>query len=301
MRRYGFQLLEEFVFVATVDPTVHNDTLHAFGVGQFWINSTMGTCFQCVDATDGAAVWTPTASSNAGIVWSGPWSSSITYAQNDAVSYNGGSYIALQPNLNVVPTTGAPNWGTLASPGGGLVWQGAWSSITPYIVNAVVSFDGGSYVALQDNTDIPPSTGEPYWDTIAASGGGGITWLGAWNSSTNYVANDAVSYLESSYVALESSQNITPDTGEPYWDLLAAGGGLTEAEADTLYRSIDSYIWTQGVAATTWTINHNLGTYPAVVILDSTGTVIETTIQYVNANTLLSISSYAFSGEAILT
>lgn len=143
--------------------------------------------------------------------------------------------------------------------------------------------------------------GGAIWTLLAGGGGGGgFNWRGTWSSVANYLANDVVSYGGGAYIALGSSLNQQPDISPSYWDLVVQGG-ISQAYADAHYRTKASYIWTQGVAATVWTIVHNLGTYPAVKILDSTGATQETDVTYPDANTVISTSVYPFSGEAILT
>ena len=51
-----------------------------------------------------------------GVNWRGSWSSTPTYARNDAVKYGGSSYIALKASHNVRPTT-TSTWAMLASAG----------------------------------------------------------------------------------------------------------------------------------------------------------------------------------------
>ena len=48
--------------VATVAPTVNNDTSEGYGVGSRWIDVTGNKEYVCLDETDGAAVWTETTS-----------------------------------------------------------------------------------------------------------------------------------------------------------------------------------------------------------------------------------------------
>jgi hypothetical protein len=54
-----------------------------------------------------------------GISWQGQWSSTASYAASEGVSYEGSSYIALTPSLNVAPGTSPSQWGLLASVGSG--------------------------------------------------------------------------------------------------------------------------------------------------------------------------------------
>ncbi len=52
-----------------------------------------------------------------GIIWRGEWSNSTAYAINDAVSYNGSSYIALMNNTNSDPEANPVIWNILARKG----------------------------------------------------------------------------------------------------------------------------------------------------------------------------------------
>ncbi len=65
-------------------------------------------------------------------------------------------------------------------------------------------------------------------ESLVSSGGGGggssITWRAAWNSSTTYAINDAVSRLGSAYIALAASTNIAPESDATKWGILASKG-----------------------------------------------------------------------------
>jgi hypothetical protein len=160
--------------------------------------------------------------------------------------------------------------------------------------------DQSTNTSYQCVTPLP--NGGALWIVLSAGGGGGsgFNWRGTWSSAANYLANDVVSYGGGAYIASGSNINQQPDISPSYWSLIVQGG-ISQAYADAHYRTKASDIWTQGVAATVWTITHNLGTYPAVTILDSAGTLIETDITWPDANTVVSTSAYPFSGEAILT
>lgn len=55
---------------------------------------------------------------DAGLVWRGAWSSATSYAVDDAVSYQGASYIAITANTNAAPTVGGDsNWDVLSAKG----------------------------------------------------------------------------------------------------------------------------------------------------------------------------------------
>ncbi len=55
------------------------------------------------------------------------------------------------------------------------------------------------------------------------------------------------------------------------------------------------------IAATSWVITHNLGYYPNVTVVDSTGTVCEGDLTYTNNNSLTLTFSEAITGTAYLS
>ena len=61
-----------------------------------------------------------------------------------------------------------------------------------------------------------------------------------------------------------------------------------------------SFIFTQGSASNTWTINHNLEKYPSVTVVDSANNVVIGDITYSNTNSLTVSFSSTFSGKAYI-
>jgi hypothetical protein len=61
-----------------------------------------------------------------------------------------------------------------------------------------------------------------------------------------------------------------------------------------------NYIHNQTVAASIWTVNHNLGKYPSVSIVDSANSVVVGEVDYTDINSLTVLFSGAFSGKAYL-
>lgn len=51
----------------------------------------------------------------------------------------------------------------------------------------------------------------------------GINWTGPWSSTSSYIKDDAVEYMGSSYIAIQSSVYQPPSGSPNYWQLLAAG------------------------------------------------------------------------------
>jgi hypothetical protein len=68
-------------------------------------------------------------------------------------------------------------------------------------------------------------------------GAKGLNWKGAWDATTNYVTDDAVSYVGSSWRALRDNANVTPVEGAD-WTIVAqkgddtSGGTVTEVTAN---------------------------------------------------------------------
>ena len=61
-----------------------------------------------------------------------------------------------------------------------------------------------------------------------------------------------------------------------------------------------SYEHLQAIPAATWTINHGLGRFPSVTVVDSAGSVVVGNIEYVSNNTVVLYFSAAFGGSAYL-
>jgi len=60
------------------------------------------------------------------------------------------------------------------------------------------------------------------------------------------------------------------------------------------------FVFSQITPSTVWTINHDLGRYPAVTLVDSAGDAMMTDYDYVDANTIIVTFSAATAGTAYL-
>lgn len=80
---------------------------------------------------------------------------------------NDGKFWSLNGTYGSPANTGTDSdWTELP---GGMVWQGLWSGLTPYVIRDAVSYQGSSYVCLVSNTgSIPGVSGD--WLLIAAKG-----------------------------------------------------------------------------------------------------------------------------------
>ena len=61
------------------------------------------------------------------------------------------------------------------------------------------------------------------------------------------------------------------------------------------------HVHTQGAASSVWTINHTLGGFPSVMVVDSARTVVTGEVSYINNLQIVVNFTSAFSGYAYLT
>jgi hypothetical protein len=93
-----------------------------------------------------------------------------------------------------------------------------------------------------------------------------VVWKGAYNAATDYIVNDAVSYLGSSYLCILATKGNLP-TNNTYWDKMASMG-------DPGVSGVSGALTTPFTAQTSVTVTHNFNAYPAVQVIDNTGKVI---------------------------
>ncbi len=197
----------------------------------------------------------------------GLWLPTNVYIPGDGITYNNAIYVCIVGNVNQAP----PNpifWAVV--PPSNIVWKGPWSNILNYNYGDGVSESGISYVCIQSHLNqMPPDVA--YWavytpptrsftlDVTATTaavaavttlprpehGGGVITWRGAWNSYTEYVLNDAVSYFGTSYVCAIPAGGSTPPLppnaywyiplpSDPIYPLLPKTGTYVATDADLI-------------------------------------------------------------------
>ena len=99
-------------------------------------------------------------------------------------------------------------------------FAGSWNSATEYELNDVVRYGGNVYVytnALATTGNLPTTTS--HWSLLVS----GFNFEGAWNSSTAYQINDAVTYGAKMYRALGVSTGSIPGVGNANWEIVADG------------------------------------------------------------------------------
>jgi hypothetical protein len=88
----------------------------------------------------------------------------------------------------------------------------------------------------------------------------------------------------------------TPEKGVDYF----TAADIEEIVAAVQTQVVVTYIHSQMSASAEWTINHNMGKYPSVAVVDSAGNAILGEVQYINENSLVVGFSAPFAGKAYL-
>ena len=83
-----------------------------------------------------------------------------------------------------------------------------------------------------------------------------------------------------------------PDTERLHLNKILQEIGTAVTTADKTYYHV------QGVAASTWVVDHNLNKYPSVNIIDSSGNDVVGDITYTSLNSVTLTFSAAFAGTA---
>lgn len=110
-------------------------------------------------------------------------------------------------------------------------------------------------------------------------------------------AVNVTSQTESKRVGVNSTARHDTLTGRnlPDQHPISAITGLQE-----ILNKLWTFTYEQGVASDTWTITHNLGRKPSVVVVDSADNVFYPAVQYIDLNTLVVTMNGATTGKAYL-
>lgn len=139
------------------------------------------------------------------MLFRGGYSSSVNYAVNDAVTYQGSSYISVAAvNHGNTPGTNSAYWNVLAAQGAAGV-QGAV---------------GATGATGPQGVPGPQGVQGP----AGATGAVGMNYRGAWGLGVNYQVNDGVSFDGTTYLALASNVGMEPDLSPAEWGVLAQKG-----------------------------------------------------------------------------
>jgi hypothetical protein len=148
--------------------------------------------------------------------WRQVYAPGTTYAINDAVSFNGSSFVSLQDNnLGNSPDISTTFWSLVAEKGA----VGATGAIGP---QGPIGFTGPVGPA-----GAAGATGATGAMGLQGPAGIGFNWRLAWAAGTAYATNDAVSFNGSAYVSLQDNNTgNSPDVSTTFWSLVAEKGAI---------------------------------------------------------------------------
>lgn len=152
----------------------------------------------------------------------GGYSPSGNFGRSDVVTYNGAYYISIAVdgtthyNAGHQPDISPSWWDKLTGPPGATGAAGATGATGATGPQGPAGATGPQ--GPQGATGATGATGPQ------GTAGGSTNWRQAWSINTLYAANDAVSYLGSSYISTAPGTGHQPDTSPSYWSLLAQGG-----------------------------------------------------------------------------
>lgn len=157
-----------------------------------------------------------------GMTFRGTYQVSYPYAAGDGVIYGGAGYVSLiDGNAGNLPDQNSSAWGRFATG-----TQGPAGSIGPTGPAGPQGVAGATGPAgpqgLQGATG--PDGPKGAQGVQGPQGPAGVSFKGTWSSATGYLANDAVSYQGSTYLALATSLASRPDITPSAWALLAQSG-----------------------------------------------------------------------------
>ncbi|MBS1799037.1 MAG: collagen-like protein [Acidobacteria bacterium] len=162
-------------------------------------------------------------------------------------------------------------------------FSGGWLTSRSYAVGDAVSYSGGSYIAIAANSARQPDVSPAYWAVLAQAGvagaagatgtqgpqgtqgPAGVTYRGPWSATTGYMANDAVFYAGSTYLALATSMGSAPDISPSAWAVLAQAGSAGATGPSGVAATVAVGTVSTGAAGTLASVT-NTGTPLAAVL-----------------------------------
>jgi hypothetical protein len=165
-------------------------------------------------------VWIP------GVGYESVWSSEIKYFKGDIVLYGGWTYVALENNINSIPSVNGKfqnvgDWQLLTE---GYKFVGDWNNQTEYKTGEVVRNNGYLYEAIANNQFINPDSNIVFWRVIVP----GIFWRAEWKSDIEYLLGDIVTVSGTSYNCIQRHISVNSDRPDldvinEYWIKLIQG------------------------------------------------------------------------------
>jgi hypothetical protein len=180
------------------------------------------------------------------MLFRGNYSSTLNYAVNDAVTYQGSSYISVAAgNHGNTPGTNPAYWSVLAA-------EGAAGAQGPAGVAGATGPQGAPG---------PQGTQGP----TGAAGAVGMNYRGTWGLGVSYQLNDAASFAGSTYLAMASNAGLEPDLYPAAWTVLAQKGDAGPTGPSGVAATVSVGTVTTGAPGSMATVT-NSGTATAAVL-----------------------------------
>jgi hypothetical protein len=200
---------------------------------------------------------------NAGINYTGPWSTATRYKLNDIVKYGADLWICVTPHSSTGSSLDSSKFNIFVN---GFEFQNSWSSSTAYIAGDVVTYGGYTYTAIANSTNQVPSTATAFWQVFTS----GITYAGAWTTGTAYKVGQVVTLGGYTYLAIADNTSQTPPN-LTYWSQLSSGIRWNAA-ANTTYSAVSGTNITGSGTSATFDVTLSGTTYSAVIHTGAAGT-----------------------------
>jgi len=176
------------------------------------------------------------------IIWTGDWDSTRTYNENEAVYYNGSSYVSIANSNTETPSETATNWDLLAKKGD----TGTGASITiqddgtdlPNTPHNTIDFIGGSLEATDAGSGVAQVRVKRYYRTFiwaeenAGLGAGNYEWAFGNGANTPSNRGPAV-HVPSGWTCKAVALSLTLNAGSATVALSVNGSDVATVSCDT--------------------------------------------------------------------
>lgn len=132
--------------------------------------------------------------------------------------------------------------------------------------------------------------------------GQGIFFQGPWNPEEEYTAGDMVATDEGIFIATGDTQAAVSPPEDP-WQLLILWSEITgpAGPPGPPGPAGVTYTHTQATPSSSWSVEHGLGYYPSITVIDSDGRVVYADVQHTGVNNAVIIFPAPTTGTASCT
>jgi hypothetical protein len=132
---------------------------------------------------------------NAGLYYSGAWTTTTRYKLNDIVKAGASLWICTTPHTSAGSTIDTIKFSMFVN---GVEFLNVWSSSTNYVIGDIITYGGNTYTAILNGSNQNPSTATTYWQLFTA----GFSFQNDWSSASSYKVGSVVRLGGYSYLAI---------------------------------------------------------------------------------------------------